>query len=99
MKGTYTDGPARAQGYFTRNNRWYLADLWVPPLYRRQGRASDIMRWICADADAAHVIITLEVVPEPSGIAYYELEEFYASFGFIADHSGLMSRLPLTPKA
>lgn len=71
---------------------WIITRVKVPKEHRRKGIGTELMKEICADADAAKIPLVLEVA------SYGEMDNdtlraWYKKFGF-RDVGGIMGRKP-----
>lgn len=99
MRQSYTEqlGPfslAVIDAHPAGERTWRIARVNVPLKHRGQGAGSKLMEWICADADAAGVTLTLEPIPYDGPERLADLVRFYERFGFRTVESGAMTRIP-----
>ena len=80
-------------------NRLHLLFIKTERGYRKQGRARELLRALCGDADRRALAVTLAVMPCDSyAMDYHQLISWYRSFGFAElDDSGSMRREPKRP--
>jgi ribosomal protein S18 acetylase RimI-like enzyme len=72
---------------------WWVHFIRVPARQRRQGLGGQLLKAVCADADACGCTVRLNVQPE-GGMVYGELVRWYERHGFVAipDGGGVMER-------
>lgn len=66
-----------------RQGGYYLAFLDTPKEIRNKGCAREVMRKVCAAADAFQVDLWLDIIPLGRHIDGLRLEAFYSKFGFV----------------
>jgi len=73
---------------------WWLEFIRTPARERQRGQATELLKAVCADADAHGSVVTLSVQPEGGGLTHGELVRWYERHGFAALGGGLMERQP-----
>ena len=66
-----------------RQGGYYLAFLDTPKEIRNKGCAREVMRKVCAAADASCADLWLDIAPLGKQIDGSRLESFYSGFGFV----------------
>ncbi len=62
---------------------WTISRIVVPPEARSQGAGSQVMKAICADADAVDATVSLTPSTDFGGTSVARLVRFYKQFGFV----------------
>ncbi|MEV6419059.1 GNAT family N-acetyltransferase [Streptomyces sp. NPDC051662] len=79
----------------TGNQPAILSEVAVRPDDQGQGWGSEILRMVCAEADAEAITLMLSVDPGPYGLSYEALRAWYGRHGFVGDSSDdVMIRVP-----
>lgn len=92
MKNRYEEDGGYIVGYFLSGRTYWIGDLWVHPTHRRRHIATRLMSAVCEHADQERIVLRLDPVPDGT-IAYCDLCDFYATFGFYL-YAGIMERRP-----
>ncbi len=59
-----------------------ITELYTAPENRNQGFARDLLKTVCAEADAAGIALLVHVKPEDETTESERLQRMYAKFGF-----------------
>lgn len=77
---------------------WLVTRVRTTPNGRHEGRASEVLREVCDDADHEGVTLWLQIQPdEDCPMTAVELEAWYEKFGFKSEPFPLMIRKPTSP--
>jgi ribosomal protein S18 acetylase RimI-like enzyme len=119
MKGVYTKtiqkaadhplGPSRnivvGMIYTMGRNPTLITHIWAHPDYRDQRYASGLLAEVLLDADREGQQLMLSIQPDPGGMTWLQLAEWYKRCGFVPsrladfyeDGDSTMTRSPSSP--
>lgn len=98
MKNTYSLREGRASASLLPDPSGHgpciITEIHVLPAVQGNGWGTEVLRQVCAAADAENVQLMLSVDPGPTGLSYQELCNWYSRHGFLALDNGVMVRFP-----